>query len=56
MIFKKGGTYNDMNFKYKNVILEIVNEFKYLGIKFTTGVPLKVSMNYCMDICLESNE
>ena len=38
MIFKKGGrNRNDMNFCYKNKKIEIVKQFTYLGIKFTTG-------------------
>ena len=38
MIFRKGGRLpNYLDFKYKNVSIEIVNKFCYLGVIFTSG-------------------
>ena len=38
MVFRKGGRLpNDLDFKYKNVSIEIVNKFCYLGVIFTSG-------------------
>ena len=42
MIFRKAGNIRrNIRFTYKNEILEIVNNFKYLGIIFTTGGSFK---------------
>ena len=38
MVFRKGGRLsNDLDFKYKNISIEIVNKFCYLGVIFTSG-------------------
>ena len=39
VIFRKGGRLpNNLNFNYKNVSIEMVNNFCYLGVVFTSGV------------------
>ena len=38
MVFRKGERLpNDLNFKYNNVIIEILSKFCYLGVIFTSG-------------------
>ena len=40
MVFRKGGMLpRNMAFFYNGEILELVKEFKYLGMVFTTGRP-----------------
>ncbi len=34
MVFSKGRPPNNLEFRYDNMLLEIVNEFKYLGVVF----------------------
>ena len=46
MVFRKGGVLpRNMVFYYNGVVLEIVKEFKYLGIVFTSGVSFSEAQN-----------
>ena len=46
MIFRKGGTLSrNMVFYYNGVALEIVKDFKYLGIVFTSGGSFSEAQN-----------
>lgn len=49
MVFRKGGGLpNDLKFRIGNAVLEIVNEYKYLGVWFT---PTGSFSRNCQEVC-----